>query len=244
MNMNKHIPAICAEILVIILLFYFLSRFTEYESIYFMMILFSAVIAIVVFVLHIVRLMDSLSDLAIMKKKQDEKGTEEEKHTGKEISKGTSIITLEDLESALIKLGYKDVRINGPWVVFKYQDFNYGLINECSSQLGCNILRLRMVMGMDNSMQDFYMGIERELCFTDTLTKCFFGISENSCDLVSDSSTLCADKENLKLFIPALIKSIDNTMGNAVKLLDDKEQLDKKALEELQLNNTNGKCIS
>ena len=242
--MNKHIPAICAEILVIILLFYFLSRFTEYESIYFMMILFSAVIAIVVFVLHIVRLMDSLSDLAIMKKKQDEKGTEEEKHTGKEISKGTSIITLEDLESALIKLGYKDVRINGPWVVFKYQDFNYGLINECSSQLGCNILRLRMVMGMDNSMQDFYMGIERELCFTDTLTKCFFGISENSCDLVSDSSTLCADKENLKLFIPALIKSIDNTMGNAVKLLDDKEQLDKKALEELQLNNTNGKCIS
>lgn len=238
MNMNKHVPAICAEILVIILLFYFLSRFTEYESIYFMMVLSSTIIAIVVFVLHIVRLMDSLSDLAMMKKKQDEKGTEEE------ISKGTSIITLEDLESALIKLGYKDVRINGPWVVFKYQDFNYGLINECSSQLGCNILRLRMVMGMDNSMQDFYMGIERELCFTDTMTKCFFGISDERCDFVSDASTLCVDKENLELFIPALIKSIDNTMGNAGKLLDDKEQLDKKALEELQLNNTNGKCIS
>lgn len=244
MNMNKHIPAICAEILVIILLFYFLSRFTEYESIYFMMILFSAVIAIVVFVIHIVRLMDSLSDLAIMKKKQDEKGSEEEKHTGKEISKGTSIITLEDLESALIKLGYEDVRINGPWVVFRYQDFNYGLINECSSQLGCNILRLRMVMGMDNSMQDFYMDIERELCFTDTLTKCFFGISDDRCDFVSDTSTLCTDKENLELFIPALIKSMDNTMGNAGKLLEEKEQMDQKALEELQLNNTNGKCIS
>ena len=88
------------------------------------------------------------------------------------------------------------------------------------------------------------MGIERELCFTDTLTKCFFGISDERCDFVSDASTLCVDKENLELFIPALIKSMDNTMGNAGKLLDDKEQLDNKALEELQLNNTNGKCIS
>lgn len=244
MNMNKHISAICAEILVIILLFYFLSRFTEYESIYFMMVLSSTIIAIVVFVLHIVRLMDSLSDLAIMKKKQDEKGSEEEKHTGKEISKGTSIITLEDLESALIKLGYEDVRINGPWVVFRYQDFNYGLINECSSQLGCNILRLRMVMGMDNSMQDFYMGIERELCFTDTLTKCFFGISDDRCDFVSDTSTLCTDKENLELFIPALIKSMDNTMGNAGKLLQEKGERDKNFLEELQLKNANEGCRS
>jgi hypothetical protein len=120
-----------------------------------MMILFSAVIAIVVFVLHIVRLMDSLSDLAIMKKKKDEKGTEEEKHTGEEAIKGTSIITIEELERALIKLGYENVMQNGPWVLFKYHEINYGLINECSSQLGCNILRLRMVMGMDNSMQDF-----------------------------------------------------------------------------------------
>jgi hypothetical protein len=88
------------------------------------------------------------------------------------------------------------------------------------------------------------MNIERDLCFADTLTKCFFGISENSCDLVSDTSTLCTDKENLELFIPALIKSMDNTMGNAGKLLEEKEQMDQKALEELQLNNTNGKCIS
>lgn len=244
MNMNKHIPAICAEIITIIILLTGLSRFTNTESFIYIIIAILAACAVIGFIVHITMLVNRLSELEAMKKKQDEKGTEEEKHTGEEISKGTSIITLEDLESALIKLGYKDVRINGPWVVFKYQDFNYGLINECSSQLGCNILRLRMVMGMDNSMQDFYMDIERELCFTDTLTKCFFGISENSCDLVSDTSTLCADKENLELFIPALIKSMDNTMGNAGKLLQEKGERDKNFLEELQLKNANEGCRS
>ena len=228
--MNKHIPAICAEIITILILLACLSRFTNTESFIYMLIAIFAACAVTAFIVHITMLIGRLSDLEAMKKKQDEKGT--------------SIITLEDLESALIKLGYEDVRINGPWVVFKYQDFNYGLINECSSQLGCNILRLRMVMGMDNSMQDFYMGIERELCFTDTLTKCFFGISDDRCDFVSDASTLCVDKENLELFIPALIKSMDNTMGNAGKLLDDKEQLDNKALEELQLKNANDGCKS
>lgn len=228
--MNKHIPAICAEIITIIILLTSLSRFTNTESFIYMLIAIFTACAVIGFIVHITMLVNRLSELEAMKKKQDEKGT--------------SIITLEDLESALIKLGYEDVRINGPWVVFKYQDFNYGLINECSSQLGCNILRLRMVMGMDNSMQDFYMGIERELCFTDTLTKCFFGISDDRCDFVSDTSTLCVDKENLELFIPALIKSMDNTMGNAGKLLDDKEQLDNKALEELQLKNANDGCKS
>lgn len=228
--MNKHIPAICAEIITILILLACLSRFTNTESFIYMLIAIFAACAVIGFIVHITMLVNRLSELEAMKKKQ--------------VEKGTSIITLEDLESALIKLGYEDVRINGPWVVFKYQDFNYGLINECSSQLGCNILRLRMVMGMDNSMQDFYMGIERELCFTDTLTKCFFGISDDRCDFVSDASTLCVDKENLELFIPALIKSMDNTMGNAGKLLDDKEQLDKKALEELQLKNSNDGCKS
>lgn len=236
--MNRHIPAIYAEIITILILLTCLSRFTNTESFIYMLIAIFTACAVTAFIVHITMLVNRLSELEAMKKKQDEKGTEEE------ISKGTSIITIEELERALIKLGYENVKQNGPWVLFKYQDFNYGLINECSSQLGCNILRLRMVMGMDNSMQDFYMGIERELCFTDTLTKCFFGISDDRCDFVSDTSTLCADKENLELFIPALIKSMDNTLGNARKLLEEKEQMDQKALEELQLNNTNGKCIS
>ena len=242
--MNRHIPAIYAEIITILILLTCLSRFTNTESFIYMLIAIFTACAVTAFIVHITMLVNRLSELEAMKKKQDEKGTEEEKHTGEEISKGTSIITIEELERALIKLGYENVKQNGPWVLFKYQDFNYGLINECSSQLGCNILRLRMVMGMDNSMQDFYMGIERELCFTDTLTKCFFGISDDRCDFVSYTSTLCTDKENLELFIPALIKSMDNTLGNARKLLEEKEQMDPKALEELQLNNTNGKCIS
>ena len=106
MNMNKHIPAICAEIITIIILLTGLSRFTNTESFIYMLIAIFAACAVIGFIVHITMLVNRLSELEAMKKKQDEKGTEEEKHTGKEISKGTSIITLEDLESALIKLGY------------------------------------------------------------------------------------------------------------------------------------------
>lgn len=149
------------------------------------------------------------------------------------------LIGTSDIKMALEKLNYGEVDVYSDVVMFEKDEISYVATTHGSALYNCNVIRVVYKTNIDPKFREYGGLDERDLCFTDPLSKCFFDDRDGQLWFTCVSCTLCTQKEDLTTILSAQLQSIGKVLESLSALLARYEEEKSKAFDDLQVNNAN-----
>lgn len=167
------------------------------------------------------------------------KSSESESSESESERRNIPLIRTSDIKGALEKLNYEEVDVYSDLVMFEKDEMSYIATTYGSALYNSNVIRVVYKTNIDPKFREYGGLDERDLCFTDPLSKCFFDDRDGQLWFTCVSCALCTQKEDLTTILSAQLQSIGRVLESLSALLARYEEEKSKAFDDLQVNNGN-----